>query len=217
MIFLCSFSVSFTGPSSVIHQQPVQLPIKFRAIHNGCYEDRIVLVLEDVSLGQQFVVSRPLRAIVGNKEDHELLKPKSPFVLRKRTRREPETEVISGEAPASTRAIPWVVKLPLGEIPKALAATLSRGSHADVMRALETSILPSVLTTNTYNRHHKTLLWVEEYRMEYNISLFTSSPPLTFHPGRIWKCMTYPMQRSVVTSITISLSRQFSCWTLPHS
>ena len=146
--------------------RPVQLAVNFRQLHHGHFEDRIDLVFEDTTLGQRFVVSRPMRAIVGSQQDYDLLRPTAPYTPRKRSKREAETEVVPGVVPESTNVIPWVVKLPFADIPDSLTLTLSNGSIREVMRALQHVSLPRVLTTDTYNRHFNILLWVEEYRME---------------------------------------------------
>ena len=147
--------------------RPVIGQVKFRDINNGRYEDRLEIVFEDERLRQRFIIVRPLRVIVGNRRDHELLKPKAPFVPRKRTTREPETEVIEGVLPPSLKAIPYVVKLCFADIPKDLSVSLSTGSLAEVTARVRRVFLPQSWDSNTYARHFKNLLWVEEYRMEY--------------------------------------------------
>jgi helicase MOV-10 len=140
--------------------------VKFNQRHRGRYEDRVDIILEDVSIRQRFVITRSLRVTVGNKEDHELLKPRAPYVPRKRTRREPETEILPGVEPASLRAIPWVVPLPHADIPKNLSSILSQGSFTQVIGTVRRVLLPQALSSATYNRHFQSLLWIEEHRME---------------------------------------------------
>jgi helicase MOV-10 len=138
----------------------------FKHSHRGRYVDRVDIVFEDVTLKQRFVIVRPLSAIVGSRADHELLKPTAPYVARKRTKREPEIEVVPGEPPESDKAIPWVIRLPESPIPTSLASTLSKGSFTEIMRAVRSVILPRGLERDTYNRYFKNLLWMEEHQME---------------------------------------------------
>jgi helicase MOV-10 len=139
---------------------------EFRQSHNGRYEDRVEIIFEDAKLGQRFVIVRPLRAIVGSQADHDLLRPKAPFVPRKRTAREPEKEILPGVLPPALNAIPYVVKLSLADIPKNLSETLSTGSSSDVIGRVRRIFLPRAWDHTTYGRHFKNLIWIEEHRME---------------------------------------------------
>lgn len=146
--------------------RPASGTVTFRECDNGRYEDRLEITLEDERLHQRFVIVRPLRAIIGNREDHALLKPKAPFVPRKRTAREPETEILEGVLPPSLKAIPYVVKLAFADIPKNLSTSLSTGSLSEVIGRVRRIFLPKAWDSSSYGRHFKNLLWVEEFRME---------------------------------------------------
>jgi helicase MOV-10 len=124
------------------------------------------IIFEDQKLGQQFAIVRPVRVIVGRKEDHELLRPTAPFVPRKRTAREPETEIFEGVPPPALKAIKYVVALDKAEIPKNLSDALSTGSTSDVVGRVRRMFLPQAWGSSTYGRHFKYLIWIEEYRME---------------------------------------------------
>lgn len=163
------FSFSAVTQSSVLtFGRSVTGQVKFREANNGHYEDRLEIIFEDERLGQRFIIVRPVRAIIGNKEDHELLKPVAPFIPRKRIARDPETEILEGVLPPTLKAIPYVVKLAQSEIPKNLSLSLSTGSGSlsDVIGRVRRIFLPKSWDSNSYGRHFKNLLWVEEYRME---------------------------------------------------
>lgn len=151
--------------------------IGFHGLYNGRYEDRLEILLEDERLRQRFVIVRPVRAIIGSKEDHELLKPKAPFVPRERIVREPETEILKGVFPLALKAVPYVVPLLHADIPKHLSSSLSKGSTADVISSIRRIFLPKVWDSSTYGQHFKTLLWIEEHRMEF-VFLFDLSVTL---------------------------------------
>jgi len=146
--------------------QPINFAVSVSQSYGGRYEDRLEVVLEDIQLRKQFVISRSLRAIVGSKADHELLKPKAPYVPRTRQTRQPETTVVEGVLPPALNVIPWKVSLPHAEIPRHVSAILSRGSLVDIIKNVRTVFLPRVLNSDSYARHFKHLLWFEEFRME---------------------------------------------------
>ncbi|KAI0945600.1 hypothetical protein AcW1_001785 [Taiwanofungus camphoratus] len=167
-----SFSVDIRSfPHALVHGREVSITVTFRQAHGGRYGDRLELMFEDTSLRQRFAIVRSVEAIVGSKADHELLKPKSPYVPRKRTHRDPEVEVIPGDPPPALRAVPYVVKLPSADIPRRIASSLSRGSDSHVIAHIRT-VLPQHLDSASHGVHFKTLLWVEEHRMEYDLQTY---------------------------------------------
>jgi helicase MOV-10 len=160
------FSIAVAIRTTLTCGRPRTGKVDFRQNHNGRYEDRIEIIFEDEALGQQFVIVRPLQAIVGSQADHDMLRPKAPFVPRKRTARKPETEILPGILPPALKAIPYVVKLAHAHIPKNLSETLSTGSVSDVVGRVRRIFLPKVWDSATYSRHFKNLIWIEEHQME---------------------------------------------------
>ncbi|KAH7908653.1 RNA helicase [Hygrophoropsis aurantiaca] len=172
----------------------ITVDVFFRHPHIGRLEDRLEILFEDISLKQQFVIVRPVSAIIGSRSDYELLKPRTPFVPRRKTARKPENDVIPGVKPPSLKAIPYVVKLPLAKPPNDLVAALSEQSDIHVVGQIKRIFLPQDLNENTYARHFKALLWIEEFRMErdlehYDILDATLRDEPSFdiggHPGRL--------------------------------
>lgn len=162
-----SFSVAIEGENSIItYGKPITIRVEFQQTNNGRYEDRAEFLFEDIQLKKKFFISRALRVIVGNKADHELLRPRAPYVPKERLERQLELNIIEGVAPPSLKAIPYVFKLPEAPIPKALLSTLSNGSVSEMVNRVRKVYLPAVLNSDTYPRHFKHLLWVEEFRME---------------------------------------------------
>ncbi|KAJ3904549.1 P-loop containing nucleoside triphosphate hydrolase protein [Lentinula edodes] len=146
--------------------------VKMTQNHLGRAEDRVELLFEDVRLKSRFIITRPLLIIVGSRADHDLLRPRVPYVPRKRTQRHPETNVVEGIAPPSTQAIPYVGRLPLATIPGHLSSTLSTGSTKEVLARLRRMYLPSVLDSETYSKHFKHLIWVEEFQMDRDLEYY---------------------------------------------
>lgn len=113
------------------------------------------------------MIVRAIRAISGDREDHEQFQPRAPFVPRQRTMRAPETEIVPGVRAPSLAVIPWIVPLPDATIPRNLSDAVTSGSTREIVERLRTSFLPISLNNETYGRHFKTLLWAEEHRMDY--------------------------------------------------
>lgn len=83
-------------PCKIVYGRETHLTISFTQTFRGRYEDRAEILLEDTQLGKEFVIVRPLRVIVGSREDHIALRPTAPYVPRRRTNRAPVTELVPG-------------------------------------------------------------------------------------------------------------------------
>lgn len=141
--------------------------LDFISEDTGQYEDRIEFHFLDEGTREVFLISRPIHVtVVFNKNDHEAMRPKAPYVPRRNTAREPEKEVVAGPEPPETRTIPYIVPLPRADIPLPLATLLSTGTFREISRQITKGYLPPVFNSNTYGRQFKTLLWVEEYQNE---------------------------------------------------
>jgi helicase MOV-10 len=146
--------------------QTLRFNVMFASTFRGRYQDRLEFVFEDRALLQRFVIVRTVRAISGEPGAYADLQPSAPYVPRKWAPRTRESNVIPGVRPPALTAVPWVVPLPDAIVPHALADAVSPGPMRDVIGRIRQSFLPSVLNGDTYARHFKTLLWVEEVRME---------------------------------------------------
>jgi len=181
-----SFSVGFTA-DKIVYGREARLTISFTQPYRGRYEDRAEILFEDTQLGKEFVIVRALRVIVGSRADHAALKPTAPYVPRKRTNRAPASEVVPGvvslsrtrqgqfllgsQAPESNAVIRWVVPLPHAEIPTHISLALKHGSTRVQVENIKNTALPRSFDAATYGRHFKTLLWVEEFQMEYAVRI----------------------------------------------
>ena len=124
------------------------------------------MTFEDVQLKKRFLISRAICVIVGNKEDHEKLKASAPYIPRRRTERKPEGRITEGIKPPVLTAIPYVTRLPEAAIPSGLLAMLSERSSKETVARLKRAYLPAVLDSETFARHFRTLIWIEEQRTE---------------------------------------------------
>ncbi|KAI0316313.1 P-loop containing nucleoside triphosphate hydrolase protein [Amylostereum chailletii] len=153
--------------------QEKRVLVTFRQTFRGQFDDRLEITFEETALSKKFVIVRLLKASVGSRLDYDVLRPSKPYYIApNRTRREPEASVVPGVKPSAGRAVKWVTKLPTADMPKAISSVLSSRSTRSVLSQLKTSILPNVLNANTYSRFYKTLIWVEEYRMEHDLQVY---------------------------------------------
>lgn len=162
--------------------------------NSGYYDDRAELVFEDAALALRFTITRPLRAVVGEAAVLELLKPTAPYVRPKPKDRDPVEEVVDGIPPPALAEVKWAVPLPIAPVPKYIPPALAIGSRAEKTSTVRNTLLPRTLTHETYGRHWKTLLWIEEEQMRYVLfrseSAFAFSSRLTSDPtssSTIWK------------------------------
>jgi helicase MOV-10 len=90
-----SFSVDFTA-NRVVYGWAICVVVTFTQTYRGRYEDRAEIIFEDIQLRKRFVIVRPLRAIVGSREDHAALRPVAPYIPRRRTERAPVHDAVPG-------------------------------------------------------------------------------------------------------------------------
>jgi helicase MOV-10 len=145
------------------------LNIGFKQPYVGRYQDRLELLFEDTKLKKKFIITRALNAIVGNKDEHELLQPKIPYrdIPRSDSQRSPILKVVEGVKPLSTLVIPYVGRLPKAPIPKPLEKILSsKDSVAKMTDRIKSAFIPQVFNSKSHGQHFKNLLWIEEFRTE---------------------------------------------------
>jgi len=124
-------------------------------------------VFRDTQLGQQFIITRTIKAVVGDKALHEQLKPKKPYIPRARSARKEIKEVVEGVQPPALKVIPYVAALPKAGIPVPLRKLLEGSeSIGRISKQLKSAFLPATLNGKTYGRFFKHLLWIEESKME---------------------------------------------------
>lgn len=155
---------------NVTSRSPIQLAVSFKEPFIGRYEDRLELVFEDTQLNKKFVIARSLKVIVGNKAEHEALQPKTAYVPRTRSTHKiiPEQDIVEGVKPPALNAIRYVISLPKATIPTHLHNILaSSETTAKVVSTVRQVFMPQDFNSDTYGRHFKQLLWVEEFKSEY--------------------------------------------------
>lgn len=149
--------------------RPVALRLRFHRPFVGRYEDRLELTFEDTQLRKRFVIARTLKAIVGDKAAHEMLKPSAPYKPRPRSARKRinERDVIEGVRPPALQVIPYVGRLPEAKIPEHLKLLLdSSDGVGKIIKQIKNIYIPEVVDASHYGRFFKCLLWIEESKME---------------------------------------------------
>ena len=120
------------------------------------------------STGQQFVITRSIRAIVGSQEDHERLRATAPYarVTPQAAHARPR-KLVRVVRPSTWSYTKWKVRLGEYKIPGEISAA-AFGPHA---RAAIKQFLPR-LGLESYARFFQVLLWVEEEQMRYVVSYY---------------------------------------------
>jgi helicase MOV-10 len=145
------FSVTLAGTGSKIEMgKPLRLAVALTEIHIGRYVDRAEFLFQDTQLKQRFMITRSLRAIVGNFAEHQALAPKTPYIPRERTTRKPIRDVVEGVRPPALNAMPYVGKLPMATIPSNLSSVLDSSKvTANLAPMIKRRFMPSTLNTET--------------------------------------------------------------------
>jgi helicase MOV-10 len=143
------------------------LNIGFKQPYVGRYQDRLELLFEDTKSKKNFIITRALKAIVGNKGEHEELQPKTPYIPRSTSKRSPILKVVEGIKPPSSSVIPYVDRLPKAHIPTPLEKVLtSKDAVAKMTARIKSVFIPKVFNSRSHGQHFKHLLWIEEFRAE---------------------------------------------------
>lgn len=137
----------------------------------GRYEDTLEIRFARVSNGQQFSVTRTIKAVIAD-ASYESLLPTVPYVPRRRAERRGIDHFVAGYAPAPVLAVAWRTKLGRYRIPKRLQETLSLppnrpDSGEDIVPTEIRSIFPTPLGQKNHVNVFSMLLWLEETAMEY--------------------------------------------------
>jgi helicase MOV-10 len=181
------------GNSNVVSlNQDLCISVKFNqpSPQRGRYEARLEIVFEEAADSRCFIISRSLKAIVGDASDHELLRPVAPYTRPIRHRRTAETEVVPGEQPLLLTRVKFKRKLPDAKISEALVSVLvQRVSTKQLVKKIRQSYLPKTFDKLTYSNFFTTLLWAEEHQQGPVSSCSAIQPSnLTRLIGKISSC-----------------------------
>ncbi|KAI0674635.1 P-loop containing nucleoside triphosphate hydrolase protein [Trametes maxima] len=170
-----SFSCTLVGNGrNLVPGRIIRVLVSFRQAQHGRYQGRIEITLRD-GTARPFIVVRQLKAVVGNKDDHQLLKAVAPYVRKRPAQWHSPTSVVDGDRPPAPDAIEWVKNLPVSKIPARLSEILGAGLTRDAKTAIHEEFLATGLSVGTHGRHFQTLLWIEEWRMVEDLTMYDMS------------------------------------------
>jgi helicase MOV-10 len=164
---LHSFALNIPTKCYIPARTSLKGTVKFNSQGSrGRFQDRMELMFSNTVDQRQFAIVKPVHITVGNRSDHEQLQPVSPYIPKKKTKREQEKDVIEGSRPRPIAAVKWVKPLPEYPIPKPLQTILDIPSMKDRKRLLQTGFVSAVLSSETHARRFHVLLLMEEHQSE---------------------------------------------------
>ncbi|KAH6909449.1 hypothetical protein BKA70DRAFT_1474333 [Coprinopsis sp. MPI-PUGE-AT-0042] len=131
--------------------RPAVIEYIFQKYYIGRYNGKIELLFEDTKSKAKFVIHRRADAVIGNKHDHETLKPRAPYMSLVRAGREPGTHVLP--------------------FPSHLRHIGSRQTPASEAPQIQ-KFRPGKFKINTYTAHFKSLLWYEKQKTESDLAWY---------------------------------------------
>ncbi|KAG8894789.1 hypothetical protein FRC01_012748, partial [Tulasnella sp. 417] len=161
-----SFYVGVTPPIRLHVDDTFNLPVIFEAGDlRGYFSDTVELGFDNTESGQEWKVSRTLRATVGVAADYALLRPTAPYVRRPRRTVVHVQAPLPGPVPPSRATIPYIRALPPYPLEDAFATIGQLEQRIATVR----SMLPTTLNGSTYKDFWRALLFVEEQQMRTDI------------------------------------------------
>lgn len=143
----------------------VTISVVFQQAFPGRYDGLLEFFFQDTQLTQQFVITRMLKAIVGDAKLLRELTPKEPYIPPKQNTKLEVGQVIKVGRSAPPKAMRYKAKLPKADIPKDLHDLLSSALPVAQLKKQIRQLCPASLTAITYRDIFKKILWIEE--MEY--------------------------------------------------
>ncbi|KAJ7841089.1 P-loop containing nucleoside triphosphate hydrolase protein [Mycena olivaceomarginata] len=172
------FTATLAGKSRwVKHDEARTLSVKFHPAFDGEYKDDLELVFLDTSSRQRFLILRKLSAVVGSKEDHQQLKPKSAYTRPKRKLAPFQFNgpIVRSLRPPTWGPSNWTSRLPEFAPPANLiqaAFGTQAGSNTKKILSEVKAFLPPNFTLNTYANHFQVMLYIEGEQMRQDLEMY---------------------------------------------
>lgn len=145
----------------------------------GIYESFLELHFFQLNFGQ-YVIVRPIKAIVGNAKAIQDFGPTSPYVPKSKNIMERPSVVIPSIREIERGGIPWKIKLPKFEIPAFICTALT-GSIKEQISAARQILMPFKLDIKNYTKYFSTILYIEGIQHEIDIQRYDlTSVPFQF-------------------------------------
>lgn len=169
--FHSRFSANLAGKSRWVKLNAARtLSVEFHPSFDGEYKNALELVFLDTSTRSRFLITRQLCAVVGSKDDHQQLKPKSAYSRRKPAPFQFDGPIIRSLRPPTWGPIKWTSRLPEFKAPQDLIQAAfgpSSGSNTRTILQAVRQFLPAAFTVKTYGHHFQTMLYLEDEQMRF--------------------------------------------------
>ncbi|KAJ7034542.1 P-loop containing nucleoside triphosphate hydrolase protein [Mycena alexandri] len=170
------FSVTLAGKSRWVNQNEARtVSVKFHpGSFDGKYDDVLELVFLETLSKIRFLITRNLCAVVGSKDDHQILKPKSAYSRRKLAPFQFDGPIIRSLRPPTWGPIKWTTRLLEFKSPDPLMQA-AFGAHSSTKKVLETvkRFLPQSFTIYTYAEHFQAMLYIEDEQMRQDLEMYS--------------------------------------------
>ncbi|KAJ6480358.1 P-loop containing nucleoside triphosphate hydrolase protein [Mycena sanguinolenta] len=170
------FTVNLVGKSRwVKHEEARTLSVKFHPSFDGEYADVLELVFLETLTRRRFLITRKLCAVVGSKEDHQRLKPKTPYSHRKPAPFQFDGPIVRSLRPPTWAPSNWTARLPAFDPPADLiqvAFSSHSGKNTKTILQAVKQFLPSTFTLNTYAQHFQVMLYIEGEQMRQDLEMY---------------------------------------------
>ncbi|RXW19457.1 hypothetical protein EST38_g6387 [Candolleomyces aberdarensis] len=144
----------------------------------GQYEDTLELVFWHVELKRSFVITRRVKAAVGDRDDHEQIRARAAYTGPRRVKRlqNERLKIVRSLRLPTWTPTPWKEKLPGYDIPaRVIEAAFGRvegarnktNAKANVKR-----LMPGVFNVDTYGAWWQVLLYVEEEQVKQDLEQY---------------------------------------------
>ncbi|KAF9057134.1 RNA helicase [Panaeolus papilionaceus] len=170
------FSVHLRGNSKRIDKtRPRTLAVVFHPSDPGHYEDVLELLFFHLDNGKRFIITRNVEAVVGNREDHEQLRPTAPYQRQNVPRYNLSEPIIPSLRPPAWTQTVWADRLPLFPLPAKLIEAVYGANVKNPKQAVGAArrLMPSVFNSNTYGKWFQNLLYWEEERVRLDLDLYS--------------------------------------------
>ncbi|KAI0360350.1 P-loop containing nucleoside triphosphate hydrolase protein [Trametes cingulata] len=182
-----AFTASVSNGSKPLKAgRPVTIAVRFCQQHRGRYDGHLEVTFRETSTQRTFIIIRPLRAVVGDATNHQLLRPVAPYVRRGRAPWQQNGTIVDGERPPALDAVRWVTKLPSSPIPSGLNAIMVSGTTRNTLDQVRARYLPGTLGNDSHGQHFRVLLWLEEFRMIEDLQMYDIENALFVREGRLY-------------------------------
>ncbi|KAJ2936839.1 hypothetical protein H1R20_g242, partial [Candolleomyces eurysporus] len=152
--------------------------IAFHPGFPGQYEDTLELGFWHFGLKRSFVITRRVKAVVGDRDDHEQIRAREAYTGPRRVERlqSERLKIVRSLRPPTWTPTLWKEKLPGYDIPaRVIEAAFGRievARRKTNAKANVKSLMPGVFNVDTYGAWWQVLLYVEEEQVKQDLEQY---------------------------------------------